>query len=88
VGIVRIIVGRGAATFRPSAFQPRLPAHARTRAGTISLGARKIKVLFFEKKKQKTFARWHTRSISTWATYPNRQKFFGSFFQKRTFLPS
>jgi hypothetical protein len=53
VGIVRIIVGRGAATFRPSAFQPRLPAHARTRADTISLGARKIKVLFFEKRSKK-----------------------------------
>jgi SH3-like domain-containing protein len=40
------------------------------------------KTFFFEKKKQKTFARWgrgHLRRQS-----PQDQKFFGSFFQKRT----
>jgi len=39
-------------------------------------------VFFFEKKNQKTFAHWRTRSISTWAACANEQKFFASFFQK------
>jgi hypothetical protein len=42
------------------------------------------KAFFFEKKKQKTFAHRRTRSISNWATDAKEQKFFGSFFQKRT----
>jgi hypothetical protein len=46
------------------------------------------KQFFFEKKNQKTFARFTFLPIHTGAL--NRQKFFGSFFQKRTasFLPS
>jgi NAD(P)-dependent dehydrogenase (short-subunit alcohol dehydrogenase family) len=36
-----------------------------------------------EKKKQKAFARWHTRPGSKWAALMKWQKFFGSFFQKR-----
>jgi multimeric flavodoxin WrbA len=42
------------------------------------------KVFFFEKKKQKTFGRL---SRTHPAAYAKSQKFFGSFFQKRT-LPS
>ncbi len=59
-------------------------------AGAIGARARnfierKKTVFFFEKKNQKTFA--HGR---TWprAAYANGQKFFGSFFQKITLLPS
>jgi hypothetical protein len=44
------------------------------------MSAASRKYFFFEKKKQKTF----TRFGSTRATARNRQKFFGSFFQKRT----
>jgi hypothetical protein len=44
----------------------------------------KKKVFFFEKKKQKTFARRHKWPTSKWAAYANEQKFFGSFVQKRT----
>jgi hypothetical protein len=44
-----------------------------------------VKVFFFEKKKQKTFGRCRGRVISARA---KKQKFFGSFFQKRTFLLS
>jgi membrane protease subunit (stomatin/prohibitin family) len=50
----------------------------------ISGKQRRKKVFFFEKQKQKTFARWHTRPISIRAAYANGQMFFGSFFQKRT----
>jgi hypothetical protein len=41
------------------------------------------KNFFFEKKKQKTFSNVYA---TPWegAAYTNRQKFFGSFFQKRT----
>jgi len=41
-------------------------------------------MFFFEKKNQKTFAPWHTRPISMSAAYPSEQKFFASFFQKRS----
>jgi hypothetical protein len=41
---------------------------------------------FFEKKKQKTFATWRTRPTSKQAARANEKKFFGSFFQKRTFF--
>jgi hypothetical protein len=47
-------------------------------------------MLFFEKKNQKTFAFWNTRPTSMSATHANEQKFFASFFQKRSpvfFLP-
>jgi hypothetical protein len=37
---------------------------------------------FFEKKKQKTFA--HLAAASPERLSPDSQKFFGSFFQKRT----
>jgi hypothetical protein len=40
-----------------------------------------VKVFFSEEKKQKTFGRL---SRPAPAAYPNVQKFFGSFFQKRT----
>jgi hypothetical protein len=46
------------------------------------------KDFFFEKKKQKTFA---TFALCVWQhrfSDFNRKKFFGSFFQKRTLLPS
>jgi hypothetical protein len=36
---------------------------------------------FFEKKKQKTFVPLGKRCLTA---YANTQKFFGSFFQKRT----
>jgi hypothetical protein len=42
------------------------------------------KDFFFEKKKQKTFVR--CRGPVTSARL-KKKKFFGSFFQKRTFLP-
>jgi hypothetical protein len=44
------------------------------------------KVFFFEKKKQKTFANCGSPPWSAAITFAgqNRQKFFGSFFQKRT----
>jgi hypothetical protein len=41
-------------------------------------------MFFFEKKTKKTFARWHTRPSSTWATAAKEKKFFASFFQKRS----
>jgi len=41
-------------------------------------------VFFLEKKNQKTFATWHRRPTPKWAAYASGQKFFGSFFQKRT----
>jgi CelD/BcsL family acetyltransferase involved in cellulose biosynthesis len=47
--------------------------------------ARKKKVFFFEKKNQKTFIRGRTWPLATCA---HEKKFFGSFFQKRTLLPS
>jgi len=43
---------------------------------------KKGKDFFFEKKKQKTFARFSSPAGSRGEA--NRQKFFGSFFQKRT----
>jgi hypothetical protein len=39
------------------------------------------KAFFFEKKNQKTFARLHP-TVAT--AQPNEQKFFASFFQKRS----
>jgi hypothetical protein len=36
---------------------------------------------FFLKKEAKTFVHWRTRCSNA---HPNKQKFFGSFFQKRT----
>jgi hypothetical protein len=45
-------------------------------------GLERRKSSFFEKKKQKTFARWRTWPISKWTMYANWQKFFASFFQK------
>jgi UDP-N-acetylglucosamine:LPS N-acetylglucosamine transferase len=46
----------------------------------------KEEMFFFEKKNQKTFALW-TRHAGQGA-HPNKQKFFGSFFQKRTSFSS
>jgi hypothetical protein len=43
-----------------------------------------VEVLFFEKKNQKTIAASDPRPISKLATDAKEQKFFGSFFQKRT----
>jgi hypothetical protein len=48
-------------------------------------------MFFFEKKNQKTFALARPlpgESSAATATKPNEQKFFGSFFQKRTFFTS
>jgi hypothetical protein len=45
----------------------------------------KGKRFFFEKKKQKTFLML-SRGVSNGA-HQNGQKFFGSFFQKRTSFP-
>jgi hypothetical protein len=45
------------------------------------LARERSKVFFFEKKKQKTFTLW--RGVPAGA-YARVQKFFGSFFQKRT----
>jgi hypothetical protein len=44
------------------------------------------KQFFFEKKNQKTFACRRQHLIGPYETYAGRiaQKFFGSFFQKRT----
>jgi len=44
------------------------------------------KHFFFEKKKQKTFALL-VDAPDTTGPYRNKQKFFGSFFQKRTAFP-
>jgi hypothetical protein len=46
------------------------------------------KVFFFEKKNQKTFALWRSRPSSPWSADAEWQKFFGSFFQKRTLFSS
>jgi hypothetical protein len=43
------------------------------------------KAFFSEEKKQKTFTSLGARPVPTYA--PKKQKFFGSFFQKRTSLP-
>jgi hypothetical protein len=43
------------------------------------------KGLFSEKKNPKTFASWHTWSISKAAADTDEQKFFGSSFEKRTY---
>jgi hypothetical protein len=43
-------------------------------------------MFFFEKKNQKTFALLLTRPAATWAAYAKEQKFFASFFQKRSLL--
>jgi hypothetical protein len=52
--------------------------------------AKARKDLFFEKKKQKTFTNsaWINGPDSPPETKLNKQKFFGSFFQKRTAFPS
>jgi len=42
------------------------------------------KRFFFEKKKQKTFTRWSLRHGRCRFVRSTREKFFGSFFQKRT----
>jgi hypothetical protein len=42
------------------------------------------KHFFFEKKKQKTFIYWRKRPNSKSAAYLNKQKLFGSFFQRGT----
>jgi hypothetical protein len=47
-------------------------------------GIEQGKDFFFEKKKQKTFI--CSASASPERLGPDLQKFFGSFFQKRTFL--
>jgi len=45
-------------------------------------------VLFFEKKNQKTFATWHTWSMSKLVAHAKGQKFFASLFLKeKTFVP-
>jgi hypothetical protein len=49
--------------------------------GVIAYVAREGKRFFFEKKNQKTFATCGTRRGTA---YFNGEKFFGSFFQKRT----
>jgi hypothetical protein len=46
---------------------------------------RRRKAFFSEEKKQKTFTSLGARPVPTYA--PKKQKFFGSFFQKRTSLP-
>jgi hypothetical protein len=53
----------------------------------VKLKAKVRKHFFFEKKKQKTFAHWGPGH--RYCHRPQDQKFFGSFFQKRTscFLP-
>jgi len=59
------------------------------RAPPINPDIRGRKMFFFEKKNQKTFIRSGTRGSNRVGS-PGRaqeQKFFGSFFQKRT-LPS
>jgi hypothetical protein len=46
------------------------------------LASEQASMFFFEKKNQKTFATF-TRDVST-SPGTQEQKFFGSFFQKRT----
>jgi len=48
---------------------------------------RRKKVFFFEKKNQKTFVCLVPRKSTQFVT-AKEQKFFGSFFQKRTLLLS
>jgi hypothetical protein len=61
-------------------------------AGAFLLSAvvskEEVGMFFFEKKNQKTVTRWPTRPMSKLAAHAKEQKFFGSFFQKRTFLLS
>jgi hypothetical protein len=54
-----------------------------TRLVASLVGDAKERPSFLEKKKQKTFARCRGLTISTRF---KKQKFFGSFFQKRTFF--
>jgi hypothetical protein len=46
----------------------------------------KVRWFFFEKKNQETFAIWRMRRRWKLPAHANEQKFFGSFFQKRTFF--
>jgi len=46
--------------------------------------ARKKKQFFFEKKNQETYIRSYPRRHGEMGRVSNEQKFFGSFFQKRT----
>jgi hypothetical protein len=58
--------------------------------GWVKFVSGKRKVFFFEKKKQKTFALTPLslgRFIAGTGAETKGQKFFGSFFQKRTYLP-
>ena len=66
-------------TANPAADRDHVLLTARHDAGLSDSEAKKY--FFFEKKNQKTFSRW----LRAWtARAPIRQKFFGSFFQKRT----
>jgi hypothetical protein len=47
----------------------------------------KERMLFFEKKNQKTFASWRAWPVSTPAACAQEQTFFASFLQKRRPLP-
>jgi hypothetical protein len=53
-------------------------------AGWRALNASKEDLLFLKKKKQKNFWSWGVGQRP--CHNPQQQKFFGSFFQKRTFL--
>jgi hypothetical protein len=59
-------------------------------ACVLTRPGKKQKAFFFEKKNQKTFALalgWTGFFSALLCAVPNRQKFFGSFFQRRTRLP-
>jgi hypothetical protein len=59
--------------------------------GEQGSGDGKKEVFFFEKKNQKTLvclAPRQATGVTTPAPRAQAQKFFGSFFQKRTLLPS
>jgi len=60
--------------------------HQSANAGACGAAVVMQEEFFFEKKNQKTFALW-TRHAGQGA-HPNEQKFFGSFFQKRTSFSS
>jgi UDP-N-acetylglucosamine--N-acetylmuramyl-(pentapeptide) pyrophosphoryl-undecaprenol N-acetylglucosamine transferase len=78
-----------AAVGRPAILVP-LPGaiddHQSANAGACGAAGVMNEEFFFEKKNQKTFALW-TRHAGQGA-HPNKQKFFGSFFQKRTSFSS
>jgi hypothetical protein len=54
------------------------------RRGRKGQGGRQV--FFFEKKKQKTSARWRTRPLSSWPRVARSKSFLVLFFKKEHFF--